>query len=203
MYSLLNAEPKAFLKLHFLEDLEHLGFGKDSPVGFGRLSDGDGSWVPPESWLRTSELWAVGKLSFLAPQCPRSASLKGLYEHLLCRYICVEVMRRLKQCRPLARGVPVAGSEGSPAGTHRWLSACPWLGARAAQRGLVAGSQGCPWLWAGDLSPALTGARGWGRGRPGGDLLPALGCSSRQQADRKQSLYCPFFSPLLGSVSLP
>lgn len=71
MYYLLNAEPKAFLKLHFLEDLEHLGFGRDSHAGFGRLSDGDGSWVPPESWLRTSELWAVWKLSFLAPQCSR------------------------------------------------------------------------------------------------------------------------------------
>lgn len=49
-------------------------------------------------------------------------SLKGFYEHLLCRYTCVEVTRRLKQCQPLVYG-------------------CPWLGVRVARRGLVASSR--------------------------------------------------------------
>lgn len=42
------AEPKAFLKLHFLEDLEHLGFGRTRTRASGGCHDGDGSWVPPE-----------------------------------------------------------------------------------------------------------------------------------------------------------
>ena len=70
VYYLLNAEPKAFLKLHFLEDLEHLGFGKDSQAGFGRLSDGDSLWVTPESWLLTSELWGVGSSASLHLSVP-------------------------------------------------------------------------------------------------------------------------------------
>ena len=34
-------------------------------------------------------------------------------------------MRRLKQCQPLAHGVPMAGSEGGPAGTRHQLSGVP------------------------------------------------------------------------------
>lgn len=70
VYYLLNAEPKAFLKVHFPEDLEHLGFGKDSHAGFGRLSDGDGLGVTPESWLLTSELWGVGSSASLRLSVP-------------------------------------------------------------------------------------------------------------------------------------
>ena len=74
VYYLPNAEPKAFLKLHFPEDLEHLGLGKDSHTGFASASGGcltrtgHGSRLNPGSSRVCSGAW--GSSAFLCLSFP-------------------------------------------------------------------------------------------------------------------------------------